>query len=132
MKPVITDIAGVGPVAAEALTEHSITTLNQLASATVAQVAAVPGFSEARAAKVIAAAAEVLSTTAPSPTDEEAAPQKTTGEKTTGKGKNGKKDKKKGQGKGQGKGKGKGTGTGKGKGQGTGKGTGKNQNKKRK
>ena len=79
MKTVITDISGVGPVAAEALAEHGITTLTELASATVDRVAATPGFSKARAAKVIDAAAGMLGTTAPSPADEEAAPQETTG-----------------------------------------------------
>jgi hypothetical protein len=127
MKPVITDIAGVGPVAAEALAENRITTLTQLARATVAEVTAVPGFSEARAAKVIAAAAELLGTTAPSPTDEEAAPLKTTGEKKTGKGKDRKKEKKK-----KDKDKDKDKKKGKVKDRGKGKGKGKKKNKNRK
>jgi hypothetical protein len=127
MKPVITDIAGVGPVAAEALAEYRISTLTQLARATVTRVAAVPGFSEARAAKVIAAAAELLGTTATTPTAEEAAPRK-----TTGKGKDRKKDKKKDKDKDKKKGKNKGKDKKKGKDKGKNKGKGKGKGKKRK
>jgi hypothetical protein len=62
MKPVITDITGIGPAAAVALGEHGIRSLRVLARASVEQVSAVPGFSVARANKVIAAAADLLAT----------------------------------------------------------------------
>ncbi len=60
MKPAIIDIPGIGPAAAAALAEHRIKTLAELARASVETVSAVPGFSEARAIKVIAAANELL------------------------------------------------------------------------
>lgn len=60
MKPAIIDITGVGPAAVDALSEHGINKLGKLAGASIEQVAAVPGFSEARAARVIAAAADLL------------------------------------------------------------------------
>ena len=62
MKPAITDITGIGPAAANALSEHGFSSLRALARASVAQVSAVPGFSTARAEKVIAAAAELQAT----------------------------------------------------------------------
>jgi len=60
MKPVIIDIQGIGPAAEESLAEHGYRTLRKLAGTTVEKLATVPGFSEARAGKVIAAAAELL------------------------------------------------------------------------
>jgi len=63
MKPVITDITGIGPAAATALSEHGFSNLKALASADVVQVSAVPGFSAARAQKTIAAAAALLAST---------------------------------------------------------------------
>jgi len=60
MKPAIIDIAGIGPAAASALGEHGFSSVRKLATASVAQVNTVPGFSAARAQKVIAAAAELL------------------------------------------------------------------------
>jgi hypothetical protein len=62
MKPAITDITGIGPAAAAALGEHGLSSIKELATASVEQVSAVPGFSTARAEKVIAAAAELLAT----------------------------------------------------------------------
>jgi NAD-dependent DNA ligase len=62
MKPAITDITGIGPAAANALSEHGFSSLRALARASVAQVSVVPGFSTARAEKVIAAAAELQAT----------------------------------------------------------------------
>ena len=62
MKQVITDITGIGPAAAAALAEQGFSSLKALAKASVEQVSAVPGFSAARAQKVIAAAAELLAT----------------------------------------------------------------------
>ena len=103
MNPAIIDIPGIGPAAAAALAEHSINTLADLAKASVETVSAVPGFSEARATRVIDAARDLL------PAPAETIPEKDTysgKEKKGGKGKNGKgKGKAKGKGKGKGKGK---------------------------
>ena len=117
MKPAINDIAGIGPVAVEALAEHGIRTLANLSKASVKKITAVPGFSEARATRAIADATELLGaagTTQP-------AKEKKSGKKDKkGKGKNkgkGKKDKKKkGKDKKGKKGKGKNKGKGKKKG----------------
>jgi NAD-dependent DNA ligase len=62
MKPAIIDITGIGPAAAAALGEHGFSSLKALARASAEQVSAVPGFSTARAEKVIAAAAELQAT----------------------------------------------------------------------
>ena len=94
MKPVITDISGIGPAAAETLAEHRIKTLTSLARASVEKIAAIPGFSETRAANVIAAAAELLAASGSTPpatnTAEEPADKTSSGNK----GKKDKKDKK--------------------------------------
>ncbi len=116
MKPAIIDIAGIGAAAVNALTEHGIQTLASLSKASVEKITSIPGFSEARATKVIADATELLGaagTTQP-------AKEKKSGKKDKkGKGKNkgkGKKDKKKkGKDKKDKKGKGKGKGKKKGK-----------------
>jgi len=121
MKPTIIDIPGIGPVAVEALAEHRIRGLAGLARASVEKIAAIPGFTEARAASVIAAADELLaaSGTTPAATDagtlakqEKAAGKGKKDKKNKGKGKgkkkkDKKKDKKKGKGKGKRKKKGK-------------------------
>ena len=108
MKPVITDITGIGPAAAEALAEHRIKTVARLATASVEKITAIPGFSAARAEWVIAAAGELLaeSGTTPATTD--------TGKESSNKDKKDKKDKKKKK-KNKGKDKKKGKGKGKGK-----------------
>ena len=62
MTQAITDIAGIGPAAAAALGEQGFNSLKALAKASVEQVSTVPGFSAARAQKVIAAATELLAT----------------------------------------------------------------------
>ena len=108
MKPTIIDIPGIGPAAAEALAEHRINTLSGLARASVEMVSAVPGFSEARAAKVIAAANQLLPTPDETPAVKDTASGKDKkdkkGKKGKGKGKGKKKDKKnKGKKKGKGK-----------------------------
>jgi len=97
MKSSITDIPGIGEVAAAALAEHGIRTLRKLARSRIETVAAVPGFSTARAGKVIAAAASMIATNEPVAT----AASETTEEKQPKKDK--KKDGKKGKGKGKGK-----------------------------
>ena len=98
MKPAIIDIPGIGPAAAAALAEHSINTLTDLAKASVETVSAVPGFSEARAIKVIAAANALLPATdeAPVVTEQPAgkARKDSKTKKGKGKGKGKKKDKK--------------------------------------
>ena len=102
MKPVITDITGIGPAAAEALAEHRIKTVANLATASVETITAIPGFSAARTERVIAAAGELLaeSGTTPAATD--------TGKESSNKDKKDKKKKKnKGKDKKKGKGKGK-------------------------
>ena len=104
MKPVITDISGIGPAAAEVLAEHRIRTVASLARASVEKITAVPGFSEARATRVIAAATELLDASATSPAIA-AKPPKAGGKGKKDKKGKGKKDKK-GKGKGK-KGKGK-------------------------
>jgi len=106
MKPAIIDITGIGPAAAATLAEHRIRTVASLAKASVETISAIPGFSEARAAQVIAAAAELLGTPGVTP----AAKDKggASGGKTTAAGKDKKDKKKKGKGKDKGKGKGKG------------------------
>jgi hypothetical protein len=110
MKPAITDISGIGPAVAEVLAEHRIRTVASLARASVEKIAAIPGFSEARATRVIAAATELLDASATSPAvaaktaDAGKQPKAGGKDKKDKKGK-GKKDKK-GKGKGK-KGKGK-------------------------
>ena len=119
MKTTITDISGIGPVAAEALAEHHITTVYQLSRSSIEKVTAVPGFSEARAARVIAAAAELHGApTKAASTDDDVPPtqagdREKKSKKDKGKQKGKGKDKKKGKGKDKSKGKGKGKGKGK-------------------
>jgi hypothetical protein len=113
MKPAITDIPGIGPVAADALAEYRITTVHRLSRSSVEKVTAVPGFSEARAAKVIAAAAELLGTSAKPATAQPAAGQQDTAESPDVRDKKGKKDKDRKKGKGKGKDKKKDKGKGK-------------------
>jgi NAD-dependent DNA ligase len=113
MKPAIIDIPGIGPAAAEALAEHRVKSLASLARASVETISAIPGFSEARAAKVIAAAAELLALTGNTPPVKDKAKPQDASDKSGGKGKKDKKNKGKGK-KGKGK-KGKGKGKKKGK-----------------
>ena len=97
MKPAIIDISGIGPAAAEALAEHRIRTVASLANASVENISVIPGFSEARAERVIAAAAELLAVSAtdqPAEIDQAEADDKV---KAGGKGKKDKKDKRKGK-----------------------------------
>jgi hypothetical protein len=105
MKPVITDIPGIGPAAAAALAEHRISSLVKLASASVETISAVPGFSEERASRVIAAAGELLAASgAPQPSQEKEGQSRKPG-KPGRKDKKDKKKKKKKKDKGKGKGK---------------------------
>ena len=121
MKTTIIDIPGIGPVAAEALAEHHITTVYQLSRSSIEKVAAVPGFSEARAARAIAAATELHGEPVRAASTDDDVPPTQTGdrkkkaEKDKGKQKGKGKDKKKGKGKDKSNGKAKGKGKGKGK-----------------
>ena len=101
MAAATTDIPGIGPVAAASLAEHGYRTLKKLASASVEKLASVPGFSTARAGKVIAAARELL----PANNDTKGAGAQRPDKGKDKRGKKDKKDKKKGKGKGKGKGK---------------------------
>jgi hypothetical protein len=108
MKPAITDIPGIGPAAAATLGEHGIKSLAGLANSSVEKINTVPGFSEARAVKVLAAATELLVASGPTPADKVKKPEKAKKDKKKkgkgkGKGKDKKKDKKKKKGKGKGK-----------------------------
>ena len=60
MAPSLTEVRGIGASAAEALAKHGLKTAEDLAAAPVATIAAVPGFSEARATTVKKAAAELV------------------------------------------------------------------------
>lgn len=105
MKPAITDISGIGPAAAAALGEQGFNSLKALARASIEQVSAVPGFSAARAQKVIAAAAELLGDssagTAASDAPEAGGKDRKKKDKKKGGKDKKKKDKKKGKGKGK-------------------------------
>ena len=90
MKPAIIDIVGIGPAAASTLAEHGFKTLTSVARTTVEKLAEVPGFSEARAAKVITAASELV------PVKTEQASTQGKKDKGSKKDKKVKKDKKKG------------------------------------
>lgn len=56
----LTDVTGIGPVTAKLLAEHSIKTVEALASISLAELQKVPGFSEIRARAVKTAAASCL------------------------------------------------------------------------
>lgn len=71
MKPAIIDIPGIGEVAAATLAEHGFTTLRKLANTTTAQLAEVPGFSTARADRVIQAASGLLASAAATGADDD-------------------------------------------------------------
>ena len=121
MKPAIIDIKGIGPAAAETLAEYGINSVDALAEASIETIVAIRGFSETRAAMVIAEAAELLSVSGITQIADDS--DKPHGKKGNKKDK--KKDKKK---KGKGKGKGK-KGKGK-KDKGKNKGKGKQKGKK--
>jgi hypothetical protein len=102
MKPEIIDIPGIGPAAAAALAEHGIKSVASLSEATIERITAIPGFSEARAAGVIAAAAELLATSGITPPAKDKGATSGKNGTATGKDKKDKKDKKnKGKGKGK-------------------------------
>jgi hypothetical protein len=92
VKPAIIDIVGIGPAAASTLAEYGYRTLASLARTSIDKLTEVPGFSEARATKVIAAASELLPAKA-APVGKKGDKDKK-GKKDKKKGKKGKKDKK--------------------------------------
>lgn len=95
MKPAITDIAGIGPAAATALAEHGFSSIESISATSVEKLALVPGFSTARAAKVIAAASALAPAAADSqPGKKDKGAKKDKKKEKGGKGKKGKKDKK--------------------------------------
>ena len=111
MKPAIIDINGIGPAAVETLAEYRINSVNALARASIEKIAAIPGFSEARAARMIAAAADLLAPSGMTQSTDDSDREPSKKDKKDKKGKKGKKDKKKkkkGKGKNKGKGKKKG------------------------
>ncbi len=63
MKTQLTDVRGIGPSTARALEAVGIRDVAALAGASPGQVATAPGFGEARAADVIAAARALLAAT---------------------------------------------------------------------
>jgi len=62
----LTDIKGIGPVLAKACADKGYRTIKKIATAVVAELATVPGISEARA-KVLVAAAKSLLADVPAP-----------------------------------------------------------------
>jgi len=104
MKLAIIDIKGIGPAAAATLAEYRINSVNGLAGASVEKIAAIPGFSETRAAMVIAEAADLLAASGITKAADDS--DKQHGKEEKKKKKDKKKDKKK-KGKGKNKGKGK-------------------------
>ncbi len=107
MKPAIIDIRGIGPAAARVLAEHHIDSVDALVRSSIAQITAIPGFSEVRAANVIAEAADLLAASGITQSADESDKQHDKKDK--------KKKKKKGKGKGKDKDKSKGKGKKKGK-----------------
>lgn len=113
MEAEIIDISGIGPAAAATLDEYGIKSLADLANASVEKITTVPGFSEARAVRVLAAATELLAasgitrssieTEQKSGNKDKAAGKGKKDKKNKGKKKDKKKDKKKGKGKKKGK-----------------------------
>ena len=107
MKPAIIDIKGIGPAAVATLAEYRINSVNALAGASVEKIAAIPGFSETRAAMVIAEAADLLAASGITQSADDSGKQHGKKDKKKDKEKKGKGAKGKGKNKGKGKKKGK-------------------------
>jgi len=99
MNPTIIDIPGIGPAAVAALAEHRIKTVRALARASVQKIATVPGFTEARAARVKEEAAALLAEEGTAPAGSESIPEEPRKQDKEKRGKKDKKDKKKDKGK---------------------------------
>jgi Holliday junction resolvasome RuvABC DNA-binding subunit len=107
MKLAIIDIKGIGPAAVETLAEYRINSVNALARASIEKIAAIPGFSETRAAMVIAEAADLLAASGITQPADDSDKQHGKKDKKKDKEKKGKGKKGKGKNKGKGKKKGK-------------------------
>ena len=107
MKPAVIDIKGIGPAAVETLAEYRINSVNALARASIEKIAAIPGFSETRAAMVIAEAADLLAASGITQSADDSDKQHGKKDKKKDKEKKGKGKKGKGKNKGKGKKKGK-------------------------
>lgn len=62
MSVTMNDVKGIGPATAELLAEHNIISVADLAGCKIGQIAAIKGFSEIRAKRVIDAAKALLKT----------------------------------------------------------------------
>jgi len=60
MQMPLTQVAGIGPAAAEQLTAGGIKNAQELAKADISTITAIPGFGEVRAARVKQAAADAI------------------------------------------------------------------------
>lgn len=60
MKPTLTDVTGIGASTAKDLADGGIRSIDDLANASASTICAVPGFGPIRAARVKAAAAELI------------------------------------------------------------------------
>ena len=60
MSTPLTDVSGIGPSTAEILQAHGIESAEALATASISEITAVPGFSDFRATRVQEAAAALL------------------------------------------------------------------------
>lgn len=95
--PQLTSIPGVGPATARALAESGFSTIQQLANASQAQLAKVPGFGTVRAGAVIAAAQTQVSTSGQALAGSTESKKDKKGKKKKKKKKDGKKKDKKGK-----------------------------------
>jgi len=76
----VTEVRGIGASTAETLKKHGFKTVANLASATVEQLTAIPGFSQSRAKNTIEAAQALLDT-APAQVPEQDKPLEVMAEK---------------------------------------------------
>lgn len=77
MPRAIEDVAGIGPATAKILQESGILSADDLAARQVEEVAAIKGFSQVRAAQVIAAARELFVLTREDPSNTTVAAEQT-------------------------------------------------------
>jgi len=78
MNTPILNVRGIGPATADLLIENGITSAEQLAAQKVGTLAAVKGFCEARAQKVIADAQALFAVSTSEESEEESTPVKNT------------------------------------------------------
>lgn len=72
----ILEVKGIGPATAKTLSEHNINSAEELATAKLGTIMAIPGFSEIRAGKAIAEAKKAGSKTTLAPAPEKAPTKK--------------------------------------------------------